>query len=166
MALVVQKCPSHTGEAKNPIAAQPMRLGISAVPTWLWSPREFLESCWSSVYTGTLKMVVPMAVKDSLSNSVDELASDCEVKQVAAKLPSSTSFVLDCHQKVTPGLRVGLRASDTLPGKTPHNSSQQFMSFVIPDVVKLITKISHGTMKLSTCRKLPAPAFLEGWWWM
>lgn len=161
MALVVQKCPSHTGGAKDQIAAQPMRLGISAVPTWLWSPSAFLESCWSLVYMATLKMVVLTAVKDSVSNNVDELARDSEGKRAAAKLPSSTSFDLDCHQKGTPGLRVGLRASDTLLRETPHNSSQQFVSSVIPDVVKLGTKISHRTMKLSTCR-LPAPAFL-GW---
>lgn len=60
-----------------------------------------------------------MAVKDSLSNSMDELDSHSEGKRATAKLPSSKSFDLDCHQKVTPRLRVGLWASDTLPRETP-----------------------------------------------
>lgn len=40
---------SYTGEVKNPVLAQSMRLCASAVQIWHWEPGRFLERCWSLV---------------------------------------------------------------------------------------------------------------------
>jgi hypothetical protein len=50
-------------------------------------------------------------VKECLSDSLHELASDREGKQAKPRLPSSVIFDLG-HQKLTPRFRVGLLASN------------------------------------------------------
>lgn len=43
-------------------------------------PQEILESCWSSVYTGILKMWVLISARECLRDKTDELASEKESK--------------------------------------------------------------------------------------
>lgn len=75
----------------NPLAVQPMRLQVSAVPVWSWSPEVFLEPRWSLVYVGILKKWALIALKEGLSNRIDELVNKSEGKQAKDK-----SFLLPC----------------------------------------------------------------------
>lgn len=53
------------------------------------------------------------------------------------------SFSVGCYQKVWPRLRVDLLISNEPVKKIPHMCAQPLMFSLIPDVVRLITKISH-----------------------
>lgn len=65
------------------VTVQSIRLVVSAVPVWCWSPRVILENCQFSVACiGILKKWVLMAAEDCLSSRVDDaLASESEGNQ-------------------------------------------------------------------------------------
>lgn len=46
----------------NSGAVQSMRVHVSTVPVWCWSPGRLLEGCWISVYAGILKNLHLMPV--------------------------------------------------------------------------------------------------------
>lgn len=52
---VVQQWLPPYGKATNPVITSSVTLGVSTIPAWCWSPREVLERCQVSVYTGILK---------------------------------------------------------------------------------------------------------------
>jgi hypothetical protein len=56
-------------KAKEPVFIQIMRLNVLALPgcCCCWSPEGFLESCWSSVYTGVLKKSILTPEKEWMS---------------------------------------------------------------------------------------------------
>lgn len=47
---------------RNPVTVQSMRVHVSTVPDWRWSPGRLLEGCWISVYAGILKNLHLMPV--------------------------------------------------------------------------------------------------------
>lgn len=44
-----------TTKPKNLVAVESIRLDAPAIPIWCWSPGEFSENCWSSVFFEILK---------------------------------------------------------------------------------------------------------------
>lgn len=76
-------------------------------------PLEVLESCKSSLHTGSPKKEVLTPAKDWIRNKVDELASEREDKYAKKqKLPSS--FYVGCHSRVWSKVWVGLPTSKAL----------------------------------------------------
>lgn len=59
------------------------------------------------------------------------------------ELPSSLSFDVGCCQEVWPRFRAGLPNSDNPIKKTPHQCAQLLGFYLIPDIVKVPTKINH-----------------------
>lgn len=96
MLQVVQHWLSLDRKDKDPIIVRSTRPNVSAVPISCWSLREFPERCWSSVYIRILKEWALIIVKERLSNSIDELASETAGKQ-------AISFLLP-YQKTGPRL--------------------------------------------------------------
>lgn len=83
---------SHWRSLKPPV--QSPKLTISTVPVrQLWPGGPLESCCWSSAYIGILK-------RGCCSNRTDELASEREASRQNAKVSSSLSFSLGCHQKV------------------------------------------------------------------
>ena len=62
-----------------------MRLDVSVVPIWCWSPREVLESFRFLVCIGILKKQALIPVKGWFISRVDGLASESEGKQAKRK---------------------------------------------------------------------------------
>ena len=102
MVPAVQQWLSPVGNISNLVVST--RLDVSAVLIWYWSPGGFLGNCWSPVCTGHLRKVLK-PVKESLSNRIDELASESEGKQAKSKFPSSMYFYVG--HKVWLRFRVG-----------------------------------------------------------
>lgn len=65
------------------------------------------------------------------------------VMESMQKLSSSMSFYVGCHQKAWPRFRVGLPTSNAPIKKIPHTHTQLHVIWLIPDVVKLMSKIIH-----------------------
>lgn len=63
------------------------------------------------------------------------------INRQKAKLPSSMSYFMGCHQKVGPRFRVGLLASYNLIMKIPHRSSWQLGFQLMPDVVMMTLRL-------------------------
>jgi hypothetical protein len=59
---------------------------VPTVSARFWSPREFLESCWTSVYTEIPEKSILIMVRECLSGRIDELASVSGDKQAKAFL--------------------------------------------------------------------------------
>lgn len=138
---------SHTGEDKNPVASQSMKLGDSVVPTWLCRSGGFLERCRSSTYGRTLRNLVLISVKDCSSDGMGCHTCESETKQAESRGPVCLVLLFGWNQEVPCRHRAGLPASDNLVKKIPHRSTQHLGFLFILDLVKLATKISCYTLR-------------------
>lgn len=69
-----------------------MRLEISAVSMWLWSPGRLLEHWWTSVSIGVQGRLVLMSMRKCSSNNILELASMRKGKQAKEKVSFYHAF--------------------------------------------------------------------------
>jgi hypothetical protein len=91
----------HDGKAKNIVAVQSMRLAASAVLSWHWLSGGFLETFWSSVYSGILT-----SVKEYLGAATGQMVLPARVRASRqTKFLSSMFFYVGCQQKVRPRFR-------------------------------------------------------------
>lgn len=77
--VVIQQWLSHAREAENLTVGQPSWLDVSA--------DQFLETCWSSVYTRTPRKRVLIKAVECRNNRTDGLASENDSKQAKSKVP-------------------------------------------------------------------------------
>lgn len=103
-------------------------------------PGRSLESCWPLIYVGFLeKLKLNLA---SVTGS-PKLAREKRTSRQVTRPSSSMSCSLGCHQEVWPGYGVGLPASNNLTKEIPHRFAQNLGFWLILDMVKLTTKVSH-----------------------
>lgn len=83
------------------------------------------------------------------------LSARARASRQRAKLPSSMSFYVGCHQKVPFTFWVGLPVSNNLTKKVPHRSMQRLGCRLTPDLVKLMAKISRHTLPVPGLQACP-----------
>ena len=91
-----------------------MRLDVSVVPIWCWSPREVLESFRFLVCIGILKKQALIPVKGWFISRVDGLASENEDKQAKSKASFFHVLNTGSQKKVYPRIQVYLPTSKDL----------------------------------------------------
>lgn len=83
------------------VVVQSTRLHVLVFQTWCCRPRGFLESCWSSVYTGIQKSQILALVKECLR--VDGVARKSEGKHGKSKsLLPACQFTRSASRKYLP----------------------------------------------------------------
>lgn len=142
----------HSGDAKTLVAAHPV-WDVSTVPICPWGPGGFPGSCWPPGYVGILEKLVLRVGLECWSSRTDGLASESEYKQAEREILSSTPLHLGCHQKVPFRIRMDYSASNHPIKEIPHKNSPHLRFSLIPDAVRLTSKISyyrHLTCKVIT----------------
>lgn len=134
---VVQQWLFYKRKAENPV--QFLRLDVSAVLPWHWSPGQFLESSWK-VYIRILKKLNLIL---SIVYRMGDLVSKSEGKQAKVRFSSSTSFYMGCRRRLWPRFRVSVPASNNLIKELHYQKHPPAWCQLGPDVVILPAKMSH-----------------------
>lgn len=121
-----------------------LRFNASAALLWHCGLGGFLEIDW---WQKKLSSDISGAVSRSCrgSSRLDELANRIWRQSGKKQKLSSQTLYLGWCWKVTPTFKMKLPTSINLIKKTPHRCAQRLVSYLIPDLVKLTTKINHDS---------------------
>lgn len=133
----------QTGEAKNSATAQ-SEVQCFSSPTlalWAWRiPRDWLVAKETEFwYQWSCQQKLPRQQHIRWTCKQDMKT----IRQKAKPFPQI--LYLGWCWKVTPTFKMKLPTSINLIKKTPHRCAQRLVSYLIPDLVKLTTKINHDS---------------------
>lgn len=145
---VVQQQLTHTSDTGNPVVHQSMWSVVSTVSIWHRRPGGLLKHLWFSIQIGSPNP--DPNINEGMQQWPPWNKWTCQPERRQAgkrhNMPFFHLLLLGCPGTVPPTFGAEPPTSDNVIKRTCHRRAQLVTFYLIPDPVKLATKINHHMM--------------------